>query len=622
MAVYRRFTPETKGKEEFRIKRDEIQETWELRIMEAEAVRDKWKDTFGVEALEMAYYGHQKPDNWSSPGWFTINLIFSAIKVLKRNICPREIKVDMELTRAFVTQLQEIRPLEAQVAVREAIVQYFVDALKLPNEGRLAYLNALWQFGCLKVGYSADMEDNPNAGAPVMDEEGKVIFDPLTGLPQIEPAKRPKTEEFFIDNVDPDCVLVDKLCGNDPDKSGNWIAHKFFSSIQDLQEGGLYPDDRTDGLRASALEKAEEVRLKADEMKYKAHWQTTDGSYGSLPENDIVVCYEIYDLKRKQMLTIARGADKPLQDPEPIPPGIGQHPFIFLKFDERRDSFYPVPYIFNWVGPQLEYNLTRNQFALHRKRFNRKYVYDWNKIDPDEVEKLEVGDDGTFARVSGPNAVEAVKDAPLDGAVYFDTKQFRDEFLEQSGVGQLQRAVTGAESATEAEIVERRARESEVDDSEEYLAFLSKTVQKLDATLEANLTQEGAVKYTGPAGARWIPFGPEHFDKVDGEVIYKVKAEKQTKMTAQVERAQMLQLLDVLGKNPMLALSDVLLRELFDKFPAFAGNEVLIQHVQMLAMAMMGIQMGGQGQQNPGQTAKIEQSTTGGEAEKSRRVGT
>lgn len=620
MAVYRHFTPETKAKKEHKVRKDELQTTWERRILEAEAVKEEWAKEYGVDALEMAYYGHQKPDDWKSPSWFTINLLFSAIKVLKRNICPRELEVDMELTRAFVADPNTAQALEAMIRVREAVVQYFVDALKMWREGRLAYLNALWQFGCLKVGYSAEMEDNPNAGAPVVDSENRIVYDPDTKLPMLQEDKKVKTEEFFVDNIDPDCVLVDRYCGNDPDKTGSWIAHKFFMSVQELQECGLYEEERVSNLSASALEQAEKQKLKLEGTKYRSYWEHIQDTYEALPENNIVVCYEIYDLKRKQMLTIARGADKLLQDPEELPPGIGSHPFIFLKFDERRDSFYPVPYIYNWMGPQLEYNLTRNQFALHRKRFNRKYAYDENKIEPTEVEKLEVGDDGTFAKVNGSNAVEPIKDAPLDSAVYFDTKALRDEFLEQSGVGQLQRAVTGAESATEAEIVERRARESEVDDGEEYLHFLSNAIQKLDASLESNLTQEGAIKYAGPAGAQWITFGPEHFEKVDGEVMYKVKATEKQKMTAQVERAQMLQLLDILGKNPALALSDVLMRELFDKFPAFAGNEALIQSMKQIAMIiLMGQQMGA-GAQNPGQTAKIGQSTTGGEAEKSRRV--
>ena len=46
-----------------------------------------------------------------------------------------------------------------------------------------------------------------------------------------------------------------------------------------------------------------------------------------------------------------------------------------------------------------------------------------------------------------------------------------------SKVGQLQRGMIGAESATEAEIVEGRAREGELDEHEEMMIILSLKLQ-------------------------------------------------------------------------------------------------------------------------------------------------
>ncbi len=521
----------------------------------------------------------------------------------------------MRLARSFIADPNVILQLEKTVKLRQAILQYFINNLELWREGQLAYLNSLWQFGVLKVGYSADMEDNEKAGEPMLDKEGKLLLDE-TGVPLVEPKYKVKREEFFIDQVDPECFLVDRYCRNDLTKTGHWVAEKIFRSIEDVQNDPFYDSEKVKDLEPSALEEAERLYLKKEEG-FKTPWNWSTGA--TLPENEIVVIYEIYDLKRGETLSIIRGAKDIVRGPEPIPEGVDKHPFVVLKFNERRSSFYPIPTIFNWLGPQLEYNLTRNQTAIHRKRFNRKYGYLEGRIDPDEVEKLRDPYDGLYVKFNHEGAIEPIKDAPLDPAVYFDTRQLREEFMEISSVGQLQRSVVGAESATEAEIVERRAREGEIDEHEEMMDFLSKVVKKLHSSMEANLTQEGAIELIGPAGRKWISFGPEHFEKIYGEVIFTVEAEEASRITLQVERAQLLQLLDILGKNPMLAVDDVLLRAVFEKFPALANNELLVERVRNLAITFLRLQLAQGGQ---AASRKGAPTTTGRVAQESRKVAT
>ena len=617
MAVYKRFTREKSKEPKKLLKQTELQARWEQRVSEGEAVKEKWKKEYQSDLLETVYYGHQKPSNWSDKDWFTLNLLFSSVKILKRNVCPRDLRVRMKLTRSLLTDSEMIIGLERLTKLRAAVLQYFVDRLKLWKEGRLAYMNSLWQFGCLKIGYSAEMEDNPNAGGVTHDRSGAIIYDE-DNLPVLEEKQRVKTEEFFIDQVDPDCLLVDRYCENDPDKSGHWIAHKIFTSVQKLQDDSYYPKEKTKDLGPSSLEDAERLKLR-DDQSMRTLWSQTGGT---LPENEIIVLYEIYDLERKQVLTLARGAQDILRVPEPLPPGVDLHPFVFLKLNERRASFYPVPTLFNWWGPQHEYNLTRNQMALHRKRFNRRYLYDENKIDPEAIEELMIGEDGTFAKARGSGAVEPVVDAPLDSAVYFETSKLKEEFMEISGVGELQRNMVGAESATEAEIVERRSRESEIDEHEEMMNFLSEACKKLHTCMEANLTEEGAVEYIGPAGAEWVSFGPEHFDKIAGEVLFTVEAEEATRVTLQVERAQLLQLIEILGRNPVMALDDVILRALVNKFPALANNELLIERLQQLAMFAIQLQISQQQTKQTGGTKKVQSTSTGKEAGKARKVTT
>lgn len=588
MAVYKRHKKKKPKKQDAGIVRSELQSRWEQRILEAEQKKEAWKEEYRVEDLERAYYGHQKPEHWTSKDWFTLNLVFASVKVTKRNVIPRYVDVKMKLARSFVSDPESIYSLEQLVQLRQAVLRYMGKSIKLTKESQMSYLNSLWQFGVVKVGYSAFMEDNPNAGSPSRDRNNAIMYNE-EGAPEMEPNEVVASEEFFVDQVDPDCLLVDRYCENDIDKTGSWVAHKFYRSVFDIKNDPLYGKSKAiKDLGPSSLVEAESRKLD-NGNNYRGMF--TDKHSATLPENEMCVGYEIYDLKNEQMLTVIRGASDIIKGPGQLPPGIKNHPFVFLKFNERRSEFYPIPVIFNWLGPQMEYNLTRNQMAVHRKRFNRKYGYIQGYIDPMELDKLEDAEDGTFVKFNQAGAIEPIRDAPLDSAASIDTQLLRGEFMEISGVGTQQRGQTGAESATEADIVERRAREGEIDEHEEAMDFIGNIYEKMHSLIEANLTQEGAINLIGPAGSNWVSFGPEHFDQIDGEVIFDVEAERDVKNTVSVERAQLMELLNILSGNPMLAIDDVILRAITSKFPSLADNELLIQRLQAMAQGIMQMQM-------------------------------
>jgi len=594
MAVYKRYERKLKVKRKERSRKTQLQQLWEWRMAEAEHEKRRWAEEFQLDALEKLYEGHQMPSWWKSQEtWFSINLLFAAFKILKRTVVPRRLNVAVRPQRTFRADVNLVQQLQAQSELREAVLQYLVGTLGLSKEASMSYLSAMWAFGCIKVGYMAEMEDNADAGRPVRDSRGDFVYDGAQMLLQGD--KSVVKEDFFIDWVDYECVLVDRNCSNDVDKTGKWVAHKIFRSVQDVKDDPLYAG--TVELGPSALEEVEKVYLKHDEFKMP---YLRFGDPGPpLDEDQVVVLYEIYDLRRGEVTTIARGHDRPLRGPEETPPGIDGHPFEFLKFSERRGSFYPIPGFFNWMGPQLEYNVRRNMMALHLKRYGRKYIY--FNFDDEEISKLEAAEDGTYARAEGTDSrLEPIKDAPLDQAHYFDTSKLRMEFDEISGVGTLQRNVPQAESATEAEIVERRAREGELDDHEIVMEFICRVTAKLHKCVEANLTQDGAIEVTGPAGAAWVFFGPEDFEKIEGEFLFEVRADEERRYTLMVERAQLLQFLDLIAKNPLLALSDTLLRATMDKFPAISGNEALVQEVRQLAIFAMQMQTIQGGQQGRG----------------------
>lgn len=274
--------------------------------------------------------------------------------------------------------------------------------------------------------------------------------------------------------------------------------------------------------------------------------------------------------------------------------------------------------------PQLEFNTARTQTAIHRRRFNRKYAALQGKIDQDELDKFLDPIDGQVIIFKEREALEPIVDAPLSNEVYVDTSLLKQEFEDMAGVGRNQRGVPGSESATEAEIVETHIRASEWDDHELMMRALGQAATKLHRCIEANLTQAGAIPILGPAGIEWMPFGPEMLSPIDAEVVFEVKVDSAVRETLQVERAQLLQLIDIVGKNPLIALSPVLMREVMNKFPALANNEALIAELQQIAaFAIQGqlVNKGGTGATQQ-QTQKPDAASSPKQAQEANQVST
>ena len=595
-------------------RKTEIQELWEARIAEAEEVKKKWREEFDVDLLQRMYEGDQKPDDWIEDSWFTLNLVFASMKLLKRSVVPRRLDVTGDLERSFVSDVQTIYAMEKILRLRTAVMQYFTKSLKVHKEARTAYLNSKIQFGAFKVGYLNETEPNNKAGQIITQRDGAPVYDDQN-IPMLEPSEKVKKEYFFFESVDPECILVDRDCRESVDKTGRWIAHKFFRPLHEILRDSNYTF--TEEVSESALEQHERDYLKRNTEYLTPNLAQTARS--SDDENVIVVGYEIYDLVRDEMVTIIRGYVHPIKGPGPLPPGVKNHPFAILAPDERRGSFYPIPGIYNWVGPQNEYNILRNLRTIHTKRFNRKYGY--KDLEPEQLAEFEQGRDGTMIR-SDPDSIWPIQDAPMDPTTLQDLMILKRDFEEISHVGQMQRGQYGAESATEAELVEGRLAGGERDEHEEVMDFIGEGLEKLHLLVEANLTQEGAVSVIGPGGAEWIPFGPEEFYPLSAEILFNVQADAATRENLQVEKAQLLQFIDIIGKNPLIAVMPATMRALTKQFPALRNNEAIIYEIQQIAQFSLTQQMAqGQVTTQSNKTAPPQPASSPGQAQQSNTVG-
>jgi len=225
--------------------------------------------------------------------------------------------------------------------------------------------------------------------------------------------------------------------------------------LEDVKKDTLLNKTALKKLEGKGGKKDDEAKLREERKKgdIKGKSELESDKKKEKKEKEIVVRWEIYNLKKNTWLVIAEDGEIPLLSERPLPTGVEKHPFSILRFTIRDDSPYPIPPISQGIDPSREYNQARSDIMKHRKRFNRKYEINMQGIDnEDELDKLESGEDGTFIKTrTGEKVVTPIQDAPLDQMRYQELNYLKMEMIELfGGTTDEARGIAGADSATQA----------------------------------------------------------------------------------------------------------------------------------------------------------------------------
>ena len=184
--------------------------------------------------------------------------------------------------------------------------------------------------------------------------------------------------------VDPDARHPKEMC---------WIAQRIWRPVQDVNVDSRYlPGPR-----------------KKVSAKSWSRWSTDDGdarddASAEKGPKSFAEIIEFYDIKRQTVVHVQprlrchRRRAGFLIKPKPIPYATG-HPFEMLRNYEVADHFYPIGDVASIESLQLELNQTRTQMMNHRKRFQRKWLYERDAFDRDGVAALESDVDNTMIPV-------------------------------------------------------------------------------------------------------------------------------------------------------------------------------------------------------------------------------
>src|SRR5262252_1507749 len=357
--------------------RDEVRRSKRWRSQED--YEDDWKRYIDL------YKGRQYDHNVAGDK-LIVNLIFSTINVMAPAVSVNNPK--------FVVNARN--PASApQAVVTEEVLNYVWQTYRYQDEFRLSVNDWLiighaW----VKCGYKfvkppEEKQADPQSGADPDSGADYGIDDRENIAGNVESEMYVYDDRPFIERISPFDMFVDPDARHP--KEMCWIAQRTWRPIQDVQV-----DDRYSPTARKKVSAKSWSRWSNSEGDSDARDDKPDKGARSYCE-----IIEYYDIKRRIVATFCLDSDTTgdesgfLIKPRPMPYALGQ-PFVMLRNYEVADHFYPMGDVCQLESLQLELNQTRSQMMNHRKRFQRKWIYNQDAFDRDGIAALESDIDNTM----------------------------------------------------------------------------------------------------------------------------------------------------------------------------------------------------------------------------------
>jgi hypothetical protein len=597
-------------------KSKDTQTYWEDKINRAITVRQNWKDLFRVDPAKEYLDGKQRPPGYNPEEWITINNFYAHLKAKLPALYSADPYFYVKLKRTFNPHPMLVAAYEQKGKIRQNMLNYMKGRNKIKKKARLAIQDAQWSYGVLKSFYWAELVENPDKGNPMLSADGLPLLND-DGDEIIEPDQIPINGDYRTSRVHPDDFLWDEDAGPLED-DWEWVAQRIREPFEKVKNNPLFKNRAIDTITNDSGDTEEarkrEERKKGSDVKGKAE---REKSTVAQEQPKIIERWEIYLLKQKKWLVIAIGADEPLIPVSPLPKGVIDHPFSILRFTTRDDSPYPIPPMSQGIDPSREYNMARSDILKHRKRFNRKYAASRQAFgdDTNQVSKLERGDDGTILLCNGDvrGAVAPIQDAPLDQMRYAELNYLKADMIELfGGAHDEARGIAGADSATQAGILDKRLEMKEGDDMSMVMEFIVDWAERMDNLIQANIDRDTAVRINGPQGDQWHLVRAADYEEIEGEYEYSVNVGSTMPRMPQMERSSWNAFLGLLSNFPHLLMSKRLMKQMAENH--HIEDEAMLEELFQIGQRIMGGQYpapGNMGSQ-PGVGEDRPQSATGG----------
>lgn len=471
-----------------------------------------------------------------------VNICFATINVIAPSIA-------VNYPKLLIWSRKAEDEFKAQIL--ETVLNYWWRSFRVQHEAALAVKDYLViGHGWVKVGWRYVEEQKLTdkrelTEAHNVEHDDKQIVpddpneptanDPDSESTDNEPEFEVVEDRPFVERVSPFDVYVDPEAKTLA--AAKWIAQKIVKPLEEVRQDKRYRARGRAALRPDA--------------RINPEWLKDDE--GTFPEDDVrrVTLYEFYDMQMGTMCVFAALGDEMLLDPIPQPYAFG-HPFVMLRNYDVPDEFYPMGDIEALEPLQMELDKTRSQMMNHRKRFNRKWLYDPSAFDETGISALNKDTDNQLVPIlEGSNKelkdiLAPIPQNPVEPQLY----QYEDSTLELmdrvSGASEYMQGKTPdvRKTATEAAMVQDAANARAADKLQQVELFMAEIAEKVVQLAQQYMTEDSVVRIIGKNGhPLWIPYSRED---IQGEFDFEVEAGSTQPKNDQFRRNQALQLLQAL----------------------------------------------------------------------------
>jgi len=513
-----------------------------LQLMRDEVRRSKrWRSQEEYEADWKRYidlYKGRQYDQNVAGDKLIVNLVFSTINTMAPAVSVNNPK--------FVVNAR--KPDTApQAIITEEVLNYVWQTYKYQDEFRLSVNDWLIVgHGWVKVGYKfvkppeeKRTESGEGADPDTGADYGIDDREPIEG--NVESEMYVYEDRPFIERISPFDMFVDPDARNP--KEMCWVAQRTWRPIQDVQVDERYSSTARRKVTAKSWSRWSNSEGDSDAREDKP-------DKGARSYCEII---EFYDIKRRIVATFCLDSETTgdesgfLIKPRPMPYAMGQ-PFVMLRNYEVADHFYPIGDVAQIESLQLELNQTRSQMMNHRKRFQRKWLYERDAFDRDGVQALESDIDNTMIPVMSDGRLDNViipMPAVITPSEFYDQSGMIINDIDRvSGVSDYQRGAAQTaikRTATEAAMIQDAANARAQDRLTKVESILSQLGERVIGLMQQFMTGEQVARIVTMPGKQWVTYDA---DFIQGEFDFSVQAGSTEPQNETFRRQSALQLVD------------------------------------------------------------------------------
>ena len=615
---------------------ERMKRRWDM----ARSVRQRWQQDYAIEELYARILGRKSGMGIGFDDEIRVNRFLPTLQTMVpslffQNPTFRVLPKERNPSGDVILQKTYGESVLKEIASRE---------YNLSNAVKLALIQSFVSIGVLKIVYDPQLIPNPRKGeivyqtradnSPLLDTatgQRQFVTDPQTGQPVREPAEIVSDEVYRFEWVNGDSML---LPNQGPDMSRwTWIGEEITVTLDEAKEDERFP------------KKFRDVFVANGQLSHFGRENENIFERTEYQGDDYFSYVEIWDIRKRRYYVMADG--QPFSSNEFIidddyPEGVEEHPYAiipgFFPIIGPDQSPWPLPFTYNWLSQEDEYQIKRRQSIEGGKRTARKVVYDDGTFPDEEQARsaLQSPVDMEAVKVNDVARPWRVLADPEVSASIFQELAFMDrDWIRTTGQPASRVGGPRAGSATEAGIAENSGQLRDSAEREKVNQWLSVAGQKMLQRVQATLSLGMWIRLRGfsdselheflnrvydPGVARQLLQSPafvETFKKQFGaERAYELTREdiefqaqvlvvpgSSRLRTLESDREQFLQAAQLLGSFPSLMQSRLLLKlflQLFD-----IDDDALIDELQASSQKQIEIERekAGRNQGSNGQAA-------------------